>query len=99
MRGAPRAENVGLLIRGVVSFSGHRLCWVRKLWVSPILELWHYYQIPVLISCICRAHAVDYVVLFAMMLALAFSELATPYQRYIYEQDDQVRLRFTHSRS
>ena len=39
----------------------------------------------------CRAHSVDYIVLFVMIAALGISELSTPYQRYIYDADDQVR--------
>ena len=45
-----------------------------------------------MVLCLCRAHAVDYIVLFAMMLALAVSELGTPYQRYIYEPNDQASI-------
>ena len=37
----------------------------------------------------------DYIVLFAMMLALAMSELGTPYQRYIYEPNDQASITVT----
>ena len=40
---------------------------------------------------LCRAYSLDYAVLFGMMVALALSELAVPYQTYIFSADDQVQ--------
>ena len=38
-----------------------------------------------------RTYSLDYAVLLGMVVALGLSELAAPYQRYIFSADDQVR--------